>query len=335
MKHRIALGAPAALAALGPLALPGVASAHTGRSAPVATDFVARIVRVAPSVDAFTAHVVDGDQMLWLGARPTTMLVVPGTLGEPLLRFDRRGVWLNLRSATAQSDRIDRLALRPVADPHAAPLWHPLTSGHSYAWHEHRLHVLEAPARARGRAVTLGPWSVPLFVDGRRYAIAGVLDYRPGPGPRWIAIACALALSAVAAAAWSRSAMVSLAVAATALTWALRVGRGLYGRPAVGVLGYLEIAATCVVGVALLRGLLHRDPEIRFLTAFVAAAGALYEGLTMLPVLTHSTALSTLPTGAAQLSTATVLGLGGGLLAGAAAGEALERPARRREPAVR
>jgi hypothetical protein len=288
--------------------LPGVASAHVGRTLPVATNFLARITSPVPPLDA---KVVDGDQTLWLRAPAATTVSIPGTLGEPLLRFDRGGVWLNLRSPTAQVDRIDRLDLRP-SPTGTPPLWHRLTGGHAYAWHEHRLHALEPLARGRSSAGTLGPWSVPVVAGGRRLAVDGVLAYRP-PGPSWlrIALTAVLAAAGVAAAARSTAALVGLALVTTVAVWTIRIGRELYGRPGVPAIGYVEIAITCAVGAALVYGLVQRDQGTRLLTAFFAGFGALYEGLTMLPVLTHAIALSALPTVVAR--TAEVLALGGGI----------------------
>ncbi|HVP75437.1 MAG TPA: hypothetical protein VMS63_05390 [Gaiellaceae bacterium] len=320
----------ASAAAAGALAaFPAAASAHVGTSAPVATNFAARIVGLRPPAGALEAKVVDGDRMLWLRVPATATVVVPGVLGEPLLRFDRRGVWVNLRSLTAQTDRIDRFDLRPSANPRARPLWHRLTGGHAYAWHEHRLHVLEPLAHGRHVAATLGPWSVPLLVDGRRHTLDGVLDYRPGPGWWWLALACVLAAASSAgtllARRRGRELAVACGIAAALLIWAVRLGRALYGRPLIGPGGYVDVALTSVVAVALLAGLLHRDPEVRVFSAFLAGFASLYEGLTMWPVLTHATALSVLPSGAAHTAVTLILGLGAGALVGSGAQELRER----------
>jgi hypothetical protein len=326
---------PVALAAVAAaLALPAAASAHTGTSAPVATNFDARIVGFRPPAGGLEAKVVDGDRMLWLRVPVSTTVVVPGVLGEPVLRFDAKGVWVNLHSLTAQTDRIDFLDLRPSADPRARPLWHRLTGGHAYAWHEHRLHVLEPLAHGRNDAATLGPWSVPLLVDGRRHTLNGVLDFRPpGPAWAWLGLACALAACSAAGAALPRGGRrlaVPLGLTATGLVWAVRVGRELYGRPNVGPGGYLDVFLTAAVGVALLVGLLHKDREVRLFTAFAAGFGSFYEGLAMLPVLTHATALTVLPSSAARIAVALILGLGAGALVVSAA-----QGLRERGPSVR
>jgi len=311
-------GRATSAAVLCALAFPGAASAHVGRTLPVATNFTARIVTRVPSLDA---KAVDGDQTLWLRVPAAETVDVPGILGEPMLRFDRRGVWLNLHSPTAQSDKIDRFDLRPLADPHAQPLWHRVTTAHAYAWHEHRLHILEPLARGRGSAGTLGPWEVPVVVDGRRLALRGVLDFHP-PGPTWawVAASVAAAVAAAAAAYRSRTVLVSLALAAVPLVWAVRVGRELYGRPDVPVVGDVEIALTCVVGVLLLFGLTRRDSGTRVFSAFLAGFGALYEGLTMFPLLTHAVALSALPSMVARLAEAAILAAGVGALVGSVLG---------------
>ena len=291
--------------------LPGVASAHVGRTLPVATNFTARITG---SVRGLAAKVVDGDQTLWVRAPAAATVTIPGTLGEPLLRFDAHGVWLNLRSPTAQVDGIDRPDLRAPG----RPLWHRLTHAHAFRWHEHRLHALEPLAHKAG---AVGPWSVPVVVDGRRSALRGVLDYGP-PGPvwTWITGSVVLALASAAAATRSTAALTALGLIAVAATWTVRLGRELYGRPDVPVTGWIGIALTCVIGAALLYGLTRRDGDARASTAFFAGVGALYVGLTMVPLLTHAIALSALPSTLARAFEVVVLGAGIGTLLGSVFG---------------
>jgi hypothetical protein len=310
----------AALAAGAALVLPDTAFAHVGKSAPVASNFAAHISALQPATDTVEAKVVDGDRELWLQVRPSATVLVPGAENEPVLRFDHGGVFVNLRSLTAQSDRIDTLDLRPDPDPKARPLWHRVSSGHSYRWHEHRLHILEPLARGLHTTTSVGRWSVPLLIDGHRHALMGMLVYNP-PGSAWPWILLACGLAAIAAATLSVSAplarrvAVFAALAGTLLVWMVRIGRELYGRPSVGVGGYIELALTSLVGIVLLWGLLYRDEEVRLFTAFLVGFGCLYQGLTMLPVITHAIALTTLPTALARPSVAAILGLGGGVLA--------------------
>ena len=290
--------------------LPAVASAHVGRTLPVATDYTARITHAIAGVET---KVVDGDQSLWLAARSSATVAIPGILGEPMLRFDARGVWLNLRSPTAQADRIDRLDLRPSATGQP-PLWHRVGGGRSYLWHDHRLHALEPVARSRGSA---GPWEVPVVVDGRMRMLRGVLGYTaPGPVWAWIVVPVALAVAATLAAVRSTGAVVGSALVATPAVWALRLGRELYGRPTVSSVGWLEIAITCAVGALLLFGLSVRNPGTRVFTAFFAGFGALYVALTMLPLLDHAIALNAIPNPTARVLEALVIVTGAGALGG-------------------
>lgn len=302
------------------LVLPGTAVAHVGTSAPVATNFVAQISGLEPASAAVRAKAVDGDREIWLQARADTTVLVLGAQGEPLLRFDRGEVLVNVRSLTAQADGIDRFDLRPDPNPHAQPLWHRVRAGRSYLWHEHRLHALEPLGRDHQTTAVIGHWAIPLVIDGRRHVLAGALVYHPSGSPwPWILLACVLAAaSAVVLAASSvaaRRVAVGAALVAALLVWMVRVGRELYGRPTIGVTGYVEAVLTSLVGLLLLRALVHRDEEVRLFTAFLVGLGCVYQALTMLPVFTHALALTTLPTPVARASVAAILGLGSGVIA--------------------
>lgn len=314
---RQAAGVSAVLAAL---VLPGTAAAHVVRGAPVATDFSARIRGLVPPADAVRAVVVDGDRQLSLSVGPAMRVAIPGALGEPLLRFTPAGVFVNRRSVTAQSDRIATADLRPVGDPTAPPQWRRLTTAHTYRWHEHRLHGLEPLAAGRASETDLGRWSVPLVIDGRRYALMGTLRYRP-PGATWawIAGACGIAvltcaLVAVARPAWQRV-TVAIAVAAVLLTGTARIARDLYGRPDVTASGYLAMVFTIAVGSALLWALLRGRSDVPLFTACLVGIGSLFQGIALSPMLTHGYALTALPTQAARATVTATLGLGAGLLA--------------------
>jgi hypothetical protein len=314
---RRAAGVFAVLAAL---VLPGTAAAHVVRGAPVATDFSAHISGLVPPVDAVRAVVVDGDRQLSLSVGPSLRVAIAGALGEPLLRFTPAGVFVNRRSLTAQSDRIAAPDLDPVGDPQAPAQWIRVSSGHSYRWHEHRLHALEPLAAGRASEAELGRWSVPLLIDGHRHALIGTLRYKP-PGARWawIAGACGIAiltcaLVAAARPAWQR-ATVAIAVAAVLLTGTIRIARELYGRPDVTASNYLAIAFTAAVGLALLLALLRGRGGVPLFTACLVGIGSLFQGIALSPVITHGYALTALSTGAARAAVTTVLGLGAGLLA--------------------
>ena len=94
----------------------------------------------------------------------------------------------------------------------------------------------------------------------------------------------------------------------------MRVARELYGRPTVGVTGYVEAALTSVVGGALLYGLTRRDQSVRNFTALLVGVGCLYQALTMLSVLSNAAALTLLPSSFARIAIAAALGVGAGVL---------------------
>jgi hypothetical protein len=305
---------------LAALVLPGTAAAHALRGAPVATNFDARIRGLVPPADAVRAVVVDGDRQLSLSVGPSVHVAIAGALGEPLLQFTPEGVYVNRRSLTAQSDRIATADLRPVANPKAPPDWHRLTTGHTYRWHEHRLHALEPLASRHATEADLGRFTVPLVIDGRRHALIGTLRYRP-PGATWAWVggACGIAiltcvLVAAARPAWQR-ATVAVAVGAVVLTAAVRIARELYGRPDVAASSYLAIAFTIAVGLALLWALLRGRGVVPLFTACLVGIGSLFQGIALATVINHGYALTALPTTAARAVVTAVLGLGAGLLA--------------------
>jgi hypothetical protein len=82
----------------------------------------------------------------------------------------------------------------------------------------------------------------------------------------------------------------------------------------VGLAGFLEVGLTSALGGIVIFGLLQRrSADIRIVTALFVGLGALSEGLASFRVLTHSVALSAVPTLEAQVGVAVSLGLGAGL----------------------
>ena len=146
----------------GVMTFPSSASAHAGQTDPVASSYRATITSVAPGV---TAKVVDGDQRLWMSADPRLTVIVVGRFGEPYLRFSSAGVDENLRSPTTYLNRATPVMVPCGAKPKLPPAWKHLSGSHAYIWHEDRLHVLAGRSSAPGE---VGPWVVPLTVDGRR-----------------------------------------------------------------------------------------------------------------------------------------------------------------------
>lgn len=302
------------------LAWPSAALADVVKIPPVATNFEARIAAATLGSDALRARVVDGDRQLWLRVNEDTTVSIAGAEGEPLLLFDHAGVFVNARSLTAAADRVSRVPGRVAPNPRTRPVWHRLTRGHSFLWHDHRLHALEPLAKGHRTKAVIGRWSIPISIDGNKRLLAGELTYEP-PGALWpwLLVAGLLAAGVWLGLAVARSpaagSTIAAALVVTVVVWVLRIGRELYGRPAVGPGGYVLIGLTSGLGLVFFFGLLHRSEDVRVFTALFVGLGALYQGLVMFKVLTHSIALTALPTSAAKLGVAMSLGLGAGLVA--------------------
>lgn len=166
------------------LALPGNAVAHGGKT--FQKGFVSTVSAVLPNVLGLSANVTGGDARLRVSNYSGKTVVVLGYEREPYLRFDRRGVWVNTRSPALYLNRFRRSrGLHPgVADPTARPRWRKVADGASYEWFDHRIHwnrsslprgVRQHPARVQ----RVFEWRVPGRVDGRPFAITGLLGYTP------------------------------------------------------------------------------------------------------------------------------------------------------------
>jgi hypothetical protein len=166
-------------------------------------------------------EVVGLDDELRLRNTSGRTLVVLGYAGEPYLRFDRRGISVNLRSpaVTLNAARFpprrewEQLSRQRTGTPR----WQRVTDGDSYTWTDHRIHLIAKtpPAAVRARpdeARLLRRWIVPLRLGERPAAIRGELRYRPkrfdwvGAIPAFVGLAVVLvAVGSVVAARQSSS----------------------------------------------------------------------------------------------------------------------------------
>jgi hypothetical protein len=283
----VLLGAFAALA-------PSRALAHAGLSAPVATSYLAKVAQTPPGIEA---KVVDGDQRLWLRAAPSLTVVVTGLRGEPYLRFDPGGVWENQSSPTTYLNKPRPQVPPRGAVPGAAPRWKRVSTGHTFQWHEDRLHSLAATARS-GAARFVGTWNVPVTIAGKPARITGGLSYAPNPSILWfwplivLAVCCGLLLrlknprvDAVMALALGSATLVAIILA--------RAGRAFFGRPDIStgsVIEFAAYAALAIAGLCLLAFPRRRDTGVA-----IAAVVGFAVGVGMIPVLTRGFVLSALP----------------------------------------
>ncbi|MGH2934285.1 MAG: hypothetical protein ACRDL2_07190 [Gaiellaceae bacterium] len=281
------------------LVAPSSAGAHL-RTGTVAVDHRASIS--SPPEAAFSAGVYLSDLALHIRVRSGHTVVVLGYLGEPFVRVDAAGVWVNAASPTAPAAGL----LEKGA--HGAG-WLLTRGRDSLVWHD---------VRVQG-----AHWRVPLVVDGRRTALTGKAWRVPRPALwRWllaVALATMLAAAAVRRAEESRLRAIAVALgtasAVAAIAAAAGFALGAYASPGTWIAGIdealLALAASALVawGPAGAR----------------AAAGAglgvlgLSVGLSRGAIFLHAIVLSALPGPATRalvavaVASGAVAGLAGGL----------------------
>jgi hypothetical protein len=264
--------------------LPSVAAAHVGRTPPAATDYLARITTLPVGL---TARIVDGDEAIWMRAKPSLTVIVTGLRGERYLRFSRAGVAVNTRSATWFLNRVYPQVVPPGVTSATPPRWKTLTSGHSWTWPDGRLHTPALAAHPSGNAY-LGRWVVPLVIDGRGTAIRGGLWQSTPASLLWfwpllLLVVCVPALLKLGEARLEEQVGVALAAVALAAATVARLGRELYGRPTVSSGQLVLVGATCLVAAAL--AVLYSRPDWRVLGGFLIGIVAVYQGLALVSTL--------------------------------------------------
>ncbi len=273
---------------------PAAASAHAGHTDPVATSFLAKVDAVPPGI---AVRVVDGDQRLWMSVNPVLSVIVVGRFGEPYLRFNQAGVDENIRSPTTYLNRATPIAAPKGTDATAPPSWKHMTDSHSYMWHEDRLHTL-ALSSPNAAAGDVGPWTVPLTINGAKHVISGQLWRAADPSLLWFwpTVVCLVCLAALIRARDQRiiqrlgALLALLTVAAVA---AGRIGRELYGHPDVSAWQRVDLALTVVLALLALVAFVRSN--VRPFTSFMVGAFGLYQGLVLLPTLTHGYVMAAMP----------------------------------------
>ncbi len=292
---------------------PAAARAH-GPIAPVASDYFAKPLQVPAGLEA---KVVDGDLRMWLSVPADQAVVVLDYRGAPYLRFSRSGVAVNRNSSMYYLNQTP-FAQTPPANLTARtpPSWHGVAGGHSYEWHDGRLHALASVALTPGVSF-VGRWNVPMRVGGRLTAIDGGLWHADHPSIVWfwpivVLLACVLAarrvrrrdLDFLLARVLATVGLIAVAIAG--------LGLQLHGRPTVSILQIVELAfILAFVGWGLWRAVLHRPG---YFTAFLVAVGAIWAGGVLIPTLLHGFVLIALPAFLARTVTVICLATGAGLL---------------------
>jgi hypothetical protein len=297
----------ATAAALGVLAVPAVAVAHS--SAPViAVDYQAKLARsaIAPGV---TARVIDGNRKLELTVRPPHTVVVEGYGGEPFLRFDRAVVSVNERSPTAVTNKLTESGATPALDKGARPRWRSVSRSQQFAWHDHRLALVPGSMVRTGR---IGTWSIPVRVDGAPLRVEGGLWHdRGAPVWPWLivlaaAVGAATAVALRASPHMRRTTVYACAgVAGSSFLFASSGFSLAHSTPGTWVSMSLPfVIATIAIGVFVLRS------ELRYAVATGVGLVVVAESLGQLSVFLHGYVISVFAAPVARGAVAVAL-LGG------------------------
>jgi len=173
---------PAVLAAA--ILAPG-ADAHYGTGK---LGYRSTITSVKPPMPGLTFKIQYGDDQIYLDNRSGKTVVIKGYSGEPYLRFAPAGIFVNIHSPSGylNQDRYARVQVPKSANAKATPKWEKLANVHKWAWHDHRIHYMnpipppQIKAEPRKRHHVFD-WKVPATENGKKFLIAGSLDYKPPP----------------------------------------------------------------------------------------------------------------------------------------------------------
>lgn len=266
-------------------AVPAVASAH-GPINPVASDYLATITHVPAPLQT---KVVDGDLRLWLRSPAPMTVVVLDYNGAPYLRFDARGVQVNLNSSMYYLNQTPP-EVPPTNLTRATPVrWQAVSGGHQYEWHDGRLHALAAVAVTPSTRY-VGRWEIPLLIDGRLASLSGSVFHRHAPSILWfwpiaVLFGCVVAAWRLHDPKLDRRLADLLGAAALISLVVLSIGRDLHGRPGLSVLGLIELSVVLAFAAVVLVRLIRRRAS--YLVLLMIGVVALYEGILTLPTLTH------------------------------------------------
>ncbi|MBV8220679.1 MAG: hypothetical protein JO325_19625 [Solirubrobacterales bacterium] len=191
-----------------------------------------------------------------------------------------------------------------------------MSGGHSYEWHDGRLHALAAVALPPGVSF-VGRWRIPVRIDAQLSSISGGLWHADNPSVVWfwpivVLLACVLAAWRLRRPALDRSMARVLAVTALIAVTIAGLGLQLHGRPTITPFQLVELAAILAfVGWGLSRALL-RQPG--YFTCFLIGVAGLWAGGEMITTLLYGFVLLPLPALLARTATIVCLGTGAGLL---------------------
>jgi hypothetical protein len=320
------LAAVAVMALL--LLYPAMAAAH-GPVDPAASAYLAKVGHTPAGIEA---KAIDGDQRMWMRVSGPALVVVLDYQGAPYLRFSHGRVEVNVNSAMYYLNQVPVETPPPGTGAHTPVRWRPVATGGTYGWHDGRLHALASTALAPG-ATDVGRWTVPLSVNGARAVVSGELLHAGAPSIVWfwpilVALACVFAGLRVRRPALDLRLGRGLALVALAAFVLAGLGQQLHGRPDVSI-GQLIVLAL-VVGFA--AWALQRVARRRhgWITLFLIAVAAIWEGASLIAVLLDGFVLLALPAFVARAAVVTCLASGAALVP--IVFRIAERPDRPRSP---
>ena len=215
---RMRAGARAVVVTLGAMvlalgwAVPAAAHAIGGAEP---TNYRTRVLKMEPALPGVTVRPLEAGQRIQLSNTSGQEVVVLGYSGEPYLRIGPHGVLENTRSPATYLNRTAKLTstveVPPAANAESPPVWRQVSSGTTWAWHDHRAHWMgaEDPPQvqaAPGQEHLIQNWTIPLRQGSQEVTVSGDLRWVPGPSPwPWLAAAAALALATAALIARSGS----------------------------------------------------------------------------------------------------------------------------------
>jgi hypothetical protein len=294
------------------LLAPAAAQAH-GPVDPSGSTYLARITHVPAGLQA---KAIDGDLRLWMRASPSLNAYVIDYRGAPYLHFERDGVWVNQNSSMYFLNQLPPVTPSTDLGPATRPDWHRVTTGHTYVWHDGRLHAGATQARLPGSRFA-GDWSVPLRIDGTAATIRGGLYYAPPPSPAWfwpvaVVLGCVLAGVRLRRPQLDRRlARISGGIALTGFVVA-SIGHQLHGRPGVSTGNVLALVVELAAAAAAAWWLYARDPGWLVLAAI--AALTLWQGVSQIAALQDGWVLLALPAWLGRVAVASCLAGGAGLI---------------------
>jgi len=173
------------LAALVAAILAPGAEAHFGTGK---LGYHSTITGVDPRMPGLRFSILYGDDQVELKNRSGKTVIIKGYSGEPYLRFAPSGIYVNIKSPAGflNQDRYARVQVPKSASAKAKPQWEKLAGGDVWAWHDHRIHYMnpipppQIKSEPRKRHHVFD-WKVPATENGKKFFIAGSLDYKPPP----------------------------------------------------------------------------------------------------------------------------------------------------------